>query len=262
MAFIIVDKILRNKRAMILSYDFGIEHGPATMNDKNIDPKYVLDIALESDFTGIILTPGLAQKYYNSAYTDVPLIIKLNSKTSIPDHYPISKQTCSVRRAIKLGASAVAYTIYDGSPNEPVEFREFGRIVEEAHDYGIPVIAYMYPRGPTVKNELDPDILAYSARIGLELGADFLKMKYNNSIDSYKWIVKCAGRANVLITSDFKSSNQYMLSKTQDILKTGATGVVFGPHIWKNEKPFSLAKSLRAIIFDNKTPEQASEYLK
>ena len=262
MSYINVDKILRNKRAMILSYDFGIEHGPGSMNEKNIDPTYILDVALESDYTGIILTAGVAEKYYNSAYTDIPLIVKLNNKTSIPQTFAVSNQTCSVHRAIKLGASAVAYTIYDGGPNEPEDFKAFGRIVEQAHDYGLPVIAYMYPRGPDIKDELDNDLLAYSARIGLELGADFIKMKYNNSKDSFKWIVKCAGRAKVLVTSDMKTTNQHLLNKSFDILQTGAAGIVVGPHIWKNEKPFSISKGLRAVVFDNKTPEQAMKFLK
>lgn len=248
---------------MILSYDFGIEHGPSTMKDNDsINPEHVLDIALEGDYTGIILTPGVAQKYYSSTYLDVPLIIKLNSKTSIPDSFPLARQTCSVQRALKLGASAIAYTIYDGSPKEPQEFHEFGNIVEQAHDYGIPVIAYMYPRGPTIKNELDSDLLAYSARIGLELGADFIKMKYNNNAESYKWVVRCAGRSKVLVTSEFKLTTQYLMEKTYDVLKTGASGIVIGPGIWKNEKPFSISKALKAIIFDNKTPEQAAKFLK
>jgi len=257
-----MDKVLRNKKAMILSYDYGIEHGPLSMNLKNIDPQYVLDIALEGEYTGIILTPGVAQKYYNSVYTDVPLIIKLNSKTSIPQTFPLSRQTCTVERAIKLGASAVGYTIYDGSPNEPEIFREFGRIVEQAHDYGIPVIAYMYPRGPQVQNELSTEILAYSARVGLELGADFVKLKYNNELEAFKWIVKCAGRSQVLLTSDLKMETDYFLRQTFDIMKSGAAGVVVGPHIWKNEKPYSLSKALKSVIFDSRTPEEAMQYLK
>lgn len=256
-----MDRILKHRRALILSYDFGIEHGPSTMNEQNVDPTRVLDIALEGRYTGIVLTPGLAEKYYNSVYVDVPLIVKLNAKTSIPDIYPIATQICSVERAIKMGASAIAYTIYDGSPKEPEEFREFGKIVEQAHDYGIPVIAYMYPRGPSIKDELNPELLAYSARVGLELGADFVKMKYNNSIETFTWVVKCAGRARVLVTSDYKTDTPYLLKRTADILKTGATGIVVGPPIWKHTQPYSLSKALHSVVFEKKAPEQAMQFM-
>ena len=87
-------------------------------------------------------------------------------------------------------------------------------------------------------------------------------MKYNNNVDAFKWIIRCAGRAKVLVTGDYKTSNQYLMEKTADIIKTGAAGIVVGPHIWKNEKPFSISKALKAIIFDNKTPEQAKKFLK
>jgi class I fructose-bisphosphate aldolase len=261
MSYIAVDKLLRNKRAMILSYDFGIEHGPSTMNDKNIDPTFALDIALEGRYSGIILTPGLAEKYYNSVFVDVPLIIKINSKTAIPQAFPLSKTTCSVQHAIRLGASAIGYTIYDGSPAAPDQFHEFGQIVEQAHDYGIPVIAYMYPRGPGIKDELNDELLAYSARVALELGADFVKLKYNNHMQTFSWIVRCAGRSRVLVTADYKAENDYLLRKTHDILTTGASGIVVGPHIWKHERPFSLSKALGAVIYDHKSPETALQYL-
>jgi class I fructose-bisphosphate aldolase len=195
-------------------------------------------------------------------YVDVPLIIKLNAKTSIPEIYPIATQICTVERAIKLGASAVAYTIYDGSPTEPEEFREFGKIVEQAHDYGIPIIAYMYPRGPTVKDELDPEILAYSARVGLELGADFVKMKYNNSVDTFSWVVKCAGRTKVLVTADYKTDSEYLLRRTADILRTGAAGIVVGPPVWKDNQPYSLSKALHAVVFEKAAPDQAMRHLR
>jgi class I fructose-bisphosphate aldolase len=257
-----IEKLLRNKRAMILSYDHGIEHGPTAMNEKNIDPTYVLDIALEGRYTGIILTPGLAEKYYNSVYVDVPLIVKLNSKTAIPETFPLSKQTCSVHHAIRLGASAVGYTIYDGSPTEPDQFHEFGQVVEQAHDYGIPVIAYMYPRGPGIKDELNDELLAYSARVGLELGADFVKIKYNNHMQSFSWIVKCAGRAKVLVTSEFRMDDDYLLKRTHDIMRTGAAGIVVGPHVWKNGRPFSLSKALSSVIFDGKSAETAGSLIR
>lgn len=189
-----INKILRNGKAVYLACDQGLEHGPSDFNEKNIDPKYIFDIALEGKYEGVIVQHGLAEKYYNSYYKEIPLILKLNGKTKTGPNIPFSRQVCSVDRAIKLGATAVGYTIYPGSPFEPEMLVEFSKIVEQAHDYGMPVILWMYPRGPNVKDEYDKDLLAYSARIGLELGADILKMKCGDDTEIYKWIVKCAGK--------------------------------------------------------------------
>ena len=156
-------KLLQNDRTIMLAYDQGLEHGPTDFNAENVDPKKILDIALEGKFNAVILQNGVAEKYYHNEYKEVPLVVKLNGKTSLPHIAPVSRQVCSVDRAVRLGADAVGYTIYDGSEQEPHIFHEFGKVVENAHDYGIPVIAWMYPRGAAIKSDTTTDILAYSA---------------------------------------------------------------------------------------------------
>lgn len=255
-------KLLHKGRALFLAYDQGLEHGPCDFNAKNVDPEYILNIALEGGYTGIILQPGVAEKYWKGAYRDVPLIVKLNGKTSLAKIDPISRATCSVERAIKLGASAVGYTIYDGSPNEPEIFQEFGRIVETAHDYGIPVIAWMYPRGPFIKDDLNDELLAYSARIGLELGADMVKVKFNGNVDNFKWMVRSAGRCGILVAGGAKKNPQEFLADASHTMHAGALGMAVGRNIWQSDRPFSLSKALRSIVIDRKNPMEAAKFLK
>jgi len=251
-------KIMHNDKALFLAYDQGLEHGPKDLDMKSVDPKYIFDIALEGMYDAIIVQAGLAEKYYRSYYKDVPLIVKLNGKTSMASIAPISRQLCSVDRAIKLGASAVGYTIYTGSQSEPEMLQEFSKIVEQVHDYGMPAIAWMYPRGPNI-NEHDTDILAYSARVGLELGADILKIKYNNNPEGFKWIVKCAGRARVMIAGGDKMLETDFLRKSEEIMKTGVAGMAVGRNIWQHEHPLPLSKALRKIVFEGATSEQAEK---
>ena len=250
-------KILKNGRSVLLAYDQGLEHGPSDLNLTTVDPKYIFDIALEGMYNGVIVQAGLAEKYYHGYYKDVPLIIKLNGKTHFISEAPISKQNCSVERAIKLGASAVGYTLYVGSPHEPEMFSEFSKIVEQAHDYGIPVIGWMYPRGPKIANDTDNDVLAYSARIGLELGADFLKMKYNNDVEGFKWVVKCAGRAKVLVAGGDAMEEHAFLRKTDEIMKTGAIGMAVGRNVWQHEKPYAITAAIRKMILDGMSVDDA-----
>ncbi len=245
----------------MLAYDQGLEHGSEDFNLKNVDPTYILDIALESHYNAVILQSGIAEKYYHEAYKDIPLVVKLNGKTSIPHLTPISRQICSVDRALKIGASAVGYTIYPGSDREPEMFQEFGKIVERAHDYGIPVVAWMYPRGQSVRNDLATDILAYSARIGLELGADFVKLKYNEDLEGYKWVVKNAGRARLMTAGGQKKPPKAFLQEAEDIMKTGATGMAVGRNIWQSTKPFGISHALREIILKNKKASDVMNFL-
>ncbi|MEA3399496.1 MAG: fructose-bisphosphate aldolase [Patescibacteria group bacterium] len=255
-------KLLRNDRTLMLAYDQGLEHGPSDFNLHNVDPKHILDIALQGKFNAVILQNGVAEKYYHDEYKEIPLVVKLNGKTSIPHIAPVSKQVCSVDRAIRLGADAVGYTIYDGSEQEPHIFHEFGKVVENAHDYGIPVIAWMYPRGKAVHSDTDTDILAYSARVGLELGADFVKLKYNHNAEGYKWVVKNAGRTRVIAAGGKKQAHKDFLKTCKEILSTGAAGFAIGRNIWQNPKPFGLTQALREVVFNNKKPEEVFHYIK
>ena len=184
------DKLLTKEKALFLAYDQGLEHGPIDFNARNIDPEYLLYIATHGKFNAVILHKGIAEHYHEHYRKKVPLILKLNGKTNLPRIFPIAEQICSVKKAVDLGADAVGYTIFVGSPLEPEIFKQFGKIQEEAHDYGLPVVAWMYPRGKFIPNEVSTSMLSYAARVGLELGADILKMKYNNHPEEYKWITK------------------------------------------------------------------------
>jgi len=251
-------KILKNGKSLILAYDQGLEHGPQDLNLNTIDPSYIFDIALEGMYNGIIVQAGIAEKYYHGYYKDVPLIIKLNGKTAFMDSSsPISKQICSVERAIKLGASAVGYTVYTGSSLEPEIFSEFSKIIEQAHEYGIPVIGRMYPRGSKINNELDTDTLAYAARIGLELGSDIIQLKYNHNLEGFKWVVKCAGRSKVLVTGGSKMDEHAFLRMSDEVMKSGAIGMAVGRNVWQHERPFAITKAISKLVNEGMSIDDA-----
>ena len=252
-----IDRVLRDKKALILSFDQGLEEGPKVFNLHSIDPNYVLNIALEGQYTGIVLHPGIAEKYVTDHYRDVPLIIKLNGKTAMQHINPLARQTCSVERAIKLGGDAVGYTIYDGTPAESIMFQEFGNVVEQAHDYGIPVIAWMYSR----LDATDTDSAAYASRIALELGADAVKLKYNGDKKGFEWVAKAAGDCRVLAADNEHANDLDTLKYIHEVVQAGAAGAALGKTVWQHQKPFSLTRALHAIIFKGKTPEEAVKYL-
>src|SRR2546428_4868512 len=130
---------------MLLAYDQGFEHGPsADFNERNIYPSFILDIAIKGGFTGVVLHKGIAEKYYSGK---VPLIVKLNGKSSLVKGEPISTQVCSVETAVYKGAKGGGDTIYPGSDHEDAKLQHIGEIQEEAQAESIPAIALDYPTG-------------------------------------------------------------------------------------------------------------------
>lgn len=248
-----LQKISKNGRLMLLAYDQGLEIGPTEFDDKNVDPEYVFKIADNGYFTGLIVQKGLAEKYYLGQNRKAPLIVKLNGRDKIYQGEPISYQLASVEEAVKLGAVAVGYTIYLGSEHEPEMLKEFGRIEEEAHRAGLVVIGWMYPRGKAVKDPLDNDVTAYAARVGLELGADFVKVHYTGSPEKFRWVVRSAGKTGVLSSGgSYIGDDEKTLQLARDVMSAGAAGMAIGRNVWKSKDPDTLSQKLHQVIIEGK----------
>ena len=243
-----LERLMKNGKCLILAYDQGFEHGPKDLNLETANPEYVLNIALEGRYTAVALQSGIADKYYKSYFKDIPLIIKLNGKTILQKGDPVSLQHTSVKHALNLGATGVGYTIYLGSKHEQQMFVEFGRICEQAHNAGIPVICWMYPRGELIKNDLETDVLAYAARVAMELGADIVKLKYNGDIEGMRWVVKCAGKTKVVIAGGAKKPEHEFFEDVKGAMEAGCIGVAVGRNIWQHPKPLSATKELKKLV--------------
>ena len=246
---------------MLLAYDQGMEHGPIDFNLLNCNPKYIFDLAKNTNLNGVIVLPGIAEKYHNKfgLFNKPNLIVKINARSSLsPSDDPYSPILCSVSRAVSLGAKAIGYTIYPGSKHEARMFKEFSKVVEEAHRHRMPVIAWMYPRGSGIIDEISTQNNAYAARIGLELGADMLKIKYNGDKEGLRWIVANSGKAKVLIAGGIKTNgDESFLRIIKDVIESGATGLAIGRNFWQHKDPNSIIKAAKSIVYENKTVEEA-----
>ncbi|MBI2032499.1 MAG: fructose-bisphosphate aldolase [Candidatus Levybacteria bacterium] len=247
-----LSKITTDGKAFYLAYDQGMEHGPTDFDDENVDPKEILDIALKTKVNAIILQKGIAENYYSGTeYAQkIPLILKLNGKTNLATgEDPYSPQICTVHEALSLGASAVGYTIYVGSKYEPQMFSEFAKIEEEAHSRQIPVIGWMYIGGSGSIGKDPRDLTAYATRLGLEMGADMVKIKYPGNLENLKWAVESAGKVRVVVSGGKMDKVEDFLEMVRIVMKSGATGMAAGRNIWQNENPTEIAKKTKEIIF-------------
>jgi class I fructose-bisphosphate aldolase len=243
-------KITTRGKALYLAYDQGLEHGPRDFNNKNVNPSYILDIAKKGKYNAVILQKGIAEKYNPEIKKmRIPLIIKLNGKTSLAKEEPISRQICSVKEAIKLGAAAVGYTIYIGSQHESIMLKEFENIQSEAHKRSIPVIAWIYPRGKGIKGKSSRELMAYAARTGLEIGADIIKIYYNGNAKDLQWAVKSAGKAKVVIAGGVKKQEAILMKQAEEIMNSGCIGLAIGRNIWQSKNPLQITNKLKKIIW-------------
>ncbi|WP_432841337.1 class I fructose-bisphosphate aldolase [Dactylosporangium sp. CA-092794] len=257
----------RNGTALFLPYDQGLEHGPRDFfaNPAAGSPQYIMKLAVEGGFNGVAVQIGFAEKFYWEYAGEVPLILKLNGKTEIPpDDEALSPLNAAVEEAVRLGADAVGYTLYVGTPAQDRDFAQYLEVRQAAQRLGIPLIVWAYPRGSAIDAAGGKDsfyAVDYAARVASELGADIVKVNFphpekrsgvrkpydegyseQQAIDA---VVRSANRTLVLISGGEKAGDEAMLDKAQMSMEAGATGLIFGRNIWQREHTESLRFAAR-----------------
>ncbi len=256
---------MKNGTLIILPIDQGLEHGPVDFfpNPASADPNFQWQLAIEGGYNGIACHYGIARKYMDRYAGKVPLILKLNGKTNIPsDGDTLSTCTSSVEDAVALGADAVGYTLYVGSPRQDEDFLQFQEIREQCDKYNMPIIVWSYPRGSAIETMGGKDSLYavdYAARVALELGADIIKLNIPKSSakdagqpgeyagieytygEGAARVVQSAGNCMVLFSGGSKLGDEDLLGKARTSMEAGATGLIFGRNMWQRPMDEALA---------------------
>ncbi len=168
---------------VILPVDQGFEHGPArsfAINPPAYDPAYHFQLALDAGCNAYAAPLGFIEAGAAEFAGAIPLILKLNDHDVLYDEKdPVSSQTASVKDALRLGASAIGFTIYPGSANAQIMYQELRELAKEAKSHGLAVVVWSYPRGSDISKEGETaiDVVAYAAQIAAQLGANIIKVK-------------------------------------------------------------------------------------
>ena len=245
---------------LLLPIDQGIEHGPRDFfpNPASKDPEYQFRLAAEAGYSAIACQIGLATKYYPDYAGQVPLILKVNGKTDVPpSDEALSTTNASVEDAVRLGADAVGYTLYVGSPRQDEDLHQLQGVREDCDRYGMPLVIWAYPRGRDIEKKGGRDSLYaidYAARMAMEMGADVVKLNmpklnpekdkdspapYNemeiSQAEAIRHCVESAGRALVVLSGGSKVDDETVLEHTRMIMEAGGSGVIFGRNVWQRE---------------------------
>jgi fructose-bisphosphate aldolase, class I len=259
-----------NGTLMMLPIDQGLEHGPVDFfdNPDALDTDWVLRLAVEGKFSGIAYHIGLAEKYHKKYAGKVPLVLKVNGKTNVPnDDDSFSSLTSSVEDAVRLGADAVGYTLYVGSPAQDVDIAQANEVRRECERYGMPLIVWAYPRGAAIKAKGGQDSIYavdYAARVACEIGADIIKLNvpkfeeakasalpkpYNTlnlgEEEGLAKVVKSAGRSLVLVSGGSKMGDEDTLHKAKIAMEAGCVGLIFGRNMWQRKWDDAISMSTR-----------------
>ena len=249
-----------NGTLMLLPIDQGIEHGPRDFfpNPASKDPDYQFRLAAEAGYSALACQIGMAEKYYPDYAGQVPLILKVNGKTDIPSSaQALSTCNASVEDAVRLGADAVGYTLYVGSPRQDEDLVQLRQVREDCDRYGMPLVIWSYPRGEAVDGKGGATsfyAIDYAARLAMEMGADVVKLNmpvinpdkdrdaqppYDEmevtADEAMRQCVVSAGRSLVVLSGGSKVDDETVLDHTRSIMEAGGSGVIFGRNVWQRE---------------------------
>jgi fructose-bisphosphate aldolase, class I len=249
-----------NGTLLLLPIDQGIEHGPRDFfpNPASKDPEYQFRLAAEAGYSAIACQIGLATKYYPDYAGQVPLLLKVNGKTDVPSSdEALSTTNASVEDAVRLGADAVGYTLYVGSPRQDDDLHQLQQVRQDCDRYGMPLVVWAYPRGSAIEKKGGRDsfyAIDYAARLTMEMGADVVKLNmpklnpekdkdapapYNemevSQEDAIRHVVESAGRSLVVLSGGSKVDDDKLLEQTRFIMEAGGSGVIYGRNVWQRE---------------------------
>ena len=264
-------------KLVILPVDQGFEHGPARSfapNPDAYDPHYHFKLAIEAGLSAYAAPLGMIEAGADSFKGKIPTILKVNSSNALDQggSAPSQAITGSVGEAVRLGCSAIGYTIYPGSDAAFDMISEFQDLAAEAKDAGLAVVLWSYPRGGSLSKEGETaiDIIAYAAHMAALLGAHIIKVKpptahlenkdakavyeeYQIPIDTLadrvRHVVRsCFGGKRLVVFSGGASKDVHgLLDEIRSIKEGGATGSIIGRNSF--QRPHAEAiQLLNAII--------------
>ncbi|SKA69158.1 2-amino-3,7-dideoxy-D-threo-hept-6-ulosonate synthase [Desulfobaculum bizertense] len=245
-------------RAIVVPLDHGTTIGPV---DGLIDMRETLSQVAEGGANAVLMHKGLVPCGHRQQGPDIGLIVHLSASTSLSPFPNAKVMTGTVEDAIRLGADAVSVHVNLGDETEATMLNDLGRTAARAAEWGIPCLAMVYARGPKIKNSFDPDVVAHCARVGMELGADIVKVSYTGSIDSFKKVVDSVCVPVVIAGGPKVDSPRDLFQMVSDSLEAGGSGLSIGRNIFQAEDTFKTVKAMNGLVHHGWSVDDAMELL-
>ena len=243
-------------RTIVVPLDHGVSVGPIK---GLIDMRETLSHVAEGGANAVLMHKGLVRCGHRRRGPDIGLIVHLSASTSLSPFPNAKTLTGTVEEAIRLGADAVSVHVNLGDETERDMLKDVGRVSARANEWGMPFLAMVYARGPKVKDEYDPEVVAHCARVGLELGADVVKVPYTGDVDTFSRVVEGCCIPVVIAGGPKMDSLRDVLRMVSDSIKAGGSGLSMGRNIFQADNPRNLVRALHGIVHDDLGVDQAME---
>lgn len=253
-----MERILNRKtgRTVTVPLDHGVSVGPIS---GLVDMKETVNGIAEGGADCVLMHKGLVRCGHRESGRDVGLILHLSSSTDLAPQPNAKILTSSVEDAIKHGADGVSVHVNLGDDSEREMLADLGRVAAVAAEWGMPLLAMMYGRGPKISDPFDPDVVAHCARVAVELGADIVKVPYTGDMDSFSRVVDACCVPVVIAGGPKVDSSRAFIEMVHDSVRAGGAGLSVGRNIFQHVRTTQMVKALRGVVHEDWDVEQAME---
>lgn len=205
---------------------------------------------------------GIAdQVYIRHIKPEVSLVLKATSPTPYDKTY--AAVLANVEDAVRRSADAIAVGCVVGGARQAEGMEQASALIREAEKWGLPVIGHFYPNGeniPAAERESWQNV-AYAARVGAELGVDILKIHHSGNAEELARIAQAVPAKLVLAGGNSGSGIRSYLEMAHHTVEAGIAGIAFGRAVWSYPNPTALVHTLKMIIHQGWSVDEAMEYL-
>lgn len=257
----IFDRISKN--TIIVPMIHGISAGP---DGGMVDMSEAVDKFARRGANAVVLHKGEVPTGHRGGGKDVGLIVHMSSSTKFSDDPNDNVIVCSVKEAVSLGADAVSIHVNLENGKERQVLEEFAAIVDQSNEYGMPLLAMVYPGGSKVKKgkEYDAENVAHCARVADELGVDIVNVNYTGSPETFRHVV-AACKIPVVIADGPKMGNEKeLLEMAEGAMMAGAAGLSIGRNLFQRDDLITIVGKMSKIVHkgahvENFYPEKDAE---
>lgn len=231
-------------KTLIAALDHGIAGlSPLAWLEK---PEKLIGALSQAGVDALILTPGLAEVLAGSLHGK-GLVLRVDcGPTALTGNWQESHPAVSVEDAMRLGADAVIAMGIVGTEGESRSLQALAQLARHCKEWSVPLIAEMLPGG-FAASECSAEQIKIAARIGAELGADIIKIRYSGSADSFRAVTETCFRPVVVLGGSAQGPTE-LASATRDAMSAGARGAAVGRNIWQANDPTKVASLLAEAV--------------
>ena len=245
-------------KAVIVPMDHGVSAGPI-MGITNM--KKAMTQVADGGANAVVTHKGIVARGHRKSGPDMGLIVHLSGSTSLSPEPNAKTLVCTVEEAIKLGADAVSVHVNIGNGHEKEMLTDLGNVAHTASEWGMPLLAMIYPRGEKINDEYDPAVIKHAARLGAELGADVVKVSYTGSAETFRDVVEGCHVPVIIAGGPKMESDRAILEMVKGAMEAGAAGTSIGRNVFQHQSPTKIVAALCMIVHKDATLNEALELL-